>query len=420
MLDLGDVRQRVRRYRDALHAYGGELTYAGKALLTGALVQELAREGCGLDTVSGGELYLALRAGMDPARIVFHGNYKTGDEMRFALASGVGRVVVDSLAELERWSDLAVRSDKTVAALVRVAPGIGSGAHFHVHTGQEDSKFGLGWRSGEAKIAVKRALALPGIELLGLHCHIGSQITELRPFEQATQAMLGFLSELSSEFGFQASELDLGGGLGIRYVVGDSPPTIEQHVAATAGLVADWARRTNRPVPRVLLEPGRAIVGEAGVTLYTVGDRKVIPGVRTYLAVDGGMGDNPRPALYDAPYQAIAAEKAADPATQRVRVVGRYCESGDVLVNDADLPPLAPGDLLAVLATGAYNHSMASTYNRVPRPALVFVDDGQARLVERRETFADFMALETDETWTPLPYHLASGQACSSAETGSR
>jgi diaminopimelate decarboxylase len=397
VLDMAQVRTRVRRYQQALSPFGGRVTYAGKALLTVSVARAMAELDCGVDVVSGGELFIALRAGVPASQIVMHGNFKTEEELSAALEAGVGRIVVDSVPELERLGAMGRARGLPAPVLLRVAPGIGSGAHTHIQTGQEDSKFGLGIRSGEAREAVRIGMGHDGIRLLGLHCHIGSQIMRLAPFEEATDAMTDLLEFLAADLGYRAEELDLGGGLGIRYLPSDAPPTIEDHVAATAGRVAAWAGRHGLPMPRLLLEPGRAIVGEAGVTLYTVGDRKVIPGVRTYLAVDGGMGDNPRPALYGALYQAVAAEKARAPLTDRVRLAGRYCESGDVVVPEAELPPLAAGDLVAIMSTGAYTLSMASTYNRVPRPPLVLVDEGRVRLAQRRETYADLLALEADE-----------------------
>lgn len=394
VIDGHRLRARMRLYRDALAAFAGTATYAGKALLTSAVVRLAAAEGLWLDVVSGGELYLALRAGMPAEKILAHGNNKPDEELAAAVEAGVGRIVVDSLSELDRLAAVAARLGRRQPVLLRVAPGVEGGAHHHIQTGQEDSKFGLGLRSGDAMDAVRRAIAAPALELKGLHCHIGSQILDIRPFERATDAMLAFCHEVREATGFWPEDLDLGGGLGVRYLPEDQPPTIEAHVAATAGRVQAKLRDTGLAVPRVLLEPGRAIVAESGVTLYTVGDRKEVPGVRTYLAVDGGMGDNPRPALYGARYSAALADRASAPCTEQVTVAGRYCESGDILVTDAWLPEARPGDVMALFSTGAYTMSMASTYNRVPRPALVWVEDGAARVVVRRETYEDLYALE--------------------------
>lgn len=396
VIDGGRVRERMRRYRDALAPLGGVATYAAKALLTAPLVRMARAEGLWLDVVSGGELYLALRAGMPAERILLHGNNKPDAELHTALATGVGRIVVDSLAELGRLESLAARLGRRAPILLRVAPGVEGGAHHHIQTGQEDSKFGLGLASGQAMEGVRRALASDHVDLMGLHCHIGSQILDLGPFERATDAMVDFLLEARQATGWWPADLDLGGGLGVRYVPEDRPPTIEAHVAATAGRAARRLGELGLPAPRFLLEPGRAIVAEAGITLYRLGDRKEVPGVRTYVAVDGGMGDNPRPALYGARYSAVIADRAREPASERVTVAGRYCETGDVVIEDAWLPPAAAGEILAVLSTGAYHHSMASTYNRVPRPALVWVEGGVARLAVRRETYEDMCLLEAE------------------------
>lgn len=394
VIDGRRLRERMRTFRDALMPLGGTVTYAGKALLTSAVVRLVAAEGLWLDVVSGGELYLALRAGMPADRILAHGNNKPEEEIAAAVEAGVGRIVVDSLSELERLAAVAARLGRRQAVLLRVAPGVEGGAHHHIQTGQEDSKFGLGLRSGDAMAAVRRALAAPSLDLRGVHCHIGSQILDLRPFERATDAMLAFCQEVRAETGFWPQDLDLGGGLGVRYLPEDTPPGVDAYVAATAGRVAASVQGKGLPTPRVLLEPGRSMVAEAGVTLYTVGDRKVVPGVRTYLAVDGGMGDNPRPALYGARYSAALVDRAHAPCTEQVTIAGRYCESGDILVTDAWLPEAHAGDVVALFSTGAYTMSMSSTYNRVPRPALVWVEDGSARVVVRRETYEDLYALE--------------------------
>lgn len=394
VIDAQRMRERMRRYRDALAPLGGTATYAGKAFLSGASVRLVASESLWLDVVSGGELFLALRSGMPAERILVHGNNKSDDELAAAVNAGVGRIVVDSLTELDRLAAVASQAGRPVDVLLRVAPGVEGGAHHHIQTGQEDSKFGLGLRSGDAQAAVKRALESPDLRLRGLHCHIGSQILQITPFERAADAMLAFCEELKRDLDYWPEELDLGGGLGVRYLPDDQPPTIEEHVNATAGRVVARARSLGLRPPRVFLEPGRAISAEAGVTLYTVGDRKEVPGVRTYLAVDGGMGDNPRPSLYGARYSAALASRASTPGTELVTIAGRYCESGDVLLEDVWLPPTQAGDILAVFATGAYTHSMASTYNRVPRPGVAWVEDGSARLVVRRETFEDLYALE--------------------------
>jgi len=378
----------------ALAPFGGAIAYAAKAFLPAAMAELVAAEGAFLDVVSAGEMHTALSRGFPADRMLLHGNGKARSELEAALRAGIGRIVVDSLDELARLADLAGQLGVRAPVLLRVTPGVQAGAHHAVQTGGQDSKFGLGIASGQAKRAVATALASADLDLIGLHCHIGSQILETEPFARATDAMLAFAEEMAGTFGYWPRELDLGGGLGVRYVPEDAPPSIEAHVAATAGRVDAYCRATGRMRPHLLLEPGRAIVAEAGVTLYTVTDRKEIPHVRTYVAVDGGMGDNPRPALYGSKYVAVAADRVYDTPLERVSLVGRYCESGDVLIEEADLPRVAAGDLVAVLTTGAYTYSMASTYNRVPRAPVVFVADGTARLVVRRETYEDLLALD--------------------------
>jgi diaminopimelate decarboxylase len=419
VIDGAAVRERMRRYRDALSRHGGVATYAAKAFLTAAIVRAAAAEGLWLDVVSGGELRLALRAGMPAERILLHGNNKSDAELMDAVNAGVGRIVVDSLAEIGRIDALARRRGRRQAVMLRVAPGVEGGAHLHIQTGQEDSKFGLGLRSGEALEGVRRALAAGALTLQGLHCHIGSQILDLSPFERATDAMLSFAFEARAATGWWPAELDLGGGLGVRYLPEDAPPTIEEHVAATAGRTAARLAQAGVAPPRVLLEPGRAIVAEAGVTLYTVGERKEIPGVRTYVAVDGGMGDNPRPALSGARYSAVLADRADRVGSELVTIAGRYCESGDLLVRDAWLPPARAGEILAVLSTGAYTHSMASTYNRVPRSAVVWVEHGRARVVVRRETDDELFALDVFDDDVALTLG-ASSLAAPAAGSGPR
>lgn len=396
VLDRGEIRRRIRRYRSALSPYGGEMAYAGKAFLPAAMVRLVREEETLLDVVSAGELDGALRAGLAPARVLLHGNGKSGAELREALVRHVGHVVVDSLEELRRVSDLSGELGVRTRVLLRLTPGVEAGAHHAIQTGGHDSKFGLGIGTGQARTAVAQALGMADVEISGYHCHIGSQILDTTPFAEATAAMLRFAESVADEFGYWPEILDLGGGLGVRYTLEDRPPTIEEHVEATAGQVRRHCEATGRAMPRVILEPGRAIVAEAGVTLYTVSDRKEIPHVRTYVAVDGGMGDNPRPALYGSRYVAVAADRVYDTPSERVALVGRYCESGDVLIEEAILPRTRAGDVVAVLTTGAYTHSMASTYNRVPRAPVVLVEDGRAQLTVRRETYEDLAAFDVE------------------------
>jgi diaminopimelate decarboxylase len=365
--------------------------YAGKAFLCIAVCELLAALGLGLDVCTGGELVTALRAGFPADRIIFHGNNKSPQELGLAASAGVGRVVVDSFEEIERIQ----RAGLETALLVRVAPGVEAATHDFVRTGQEDSKFGFTLDGGVALDAVRKALAAPGCKLVGLHAHIGSQILELAAFELAIRRLAQLARSCRDETGFVARELNLGGGLGIAHTAEETAPE-----------PAEWVKRmieaTDREfsgrrleVPALAVEPGRAIVGPAGATLYRVGTVKRIPGVRTYVSVDGGMSDNIRPALYGARYEAFLANRMSSPPGPPVTVAGKHCESGDLLVADVHLPAdVAPGDLLAIPATGAYTHSMASSYNRVPRPPVVMVDRGRATEIVAREPLEDVYRLD--------------------------
>ena len=389
--DETTIRNRCRTYRDALAAHypaSGQAAYAGKALLCTAMAQLAAEEGLGLDVVSGGELHVALQAGFPAARIHFHGNNKSPAELAFALDAGVGRFVVDSFYELETLARLAAGRGAVAAIWLRISPDVDAHTHTYRKTGLLDSKFGFPLATGDATRAARQALASPHLALTGLHAHIGSHIFETTPFLRAVEAMLDFATEMRSH-GLELRELSPGGGLGVRYVESDPAAPIEPYVRAVSQAVVQSCRAAGLPLPHLVLEPGRSIVGQAGVALYAVGARKEVPGVRTYLSVDGGMADNPRPALYGARYTAILANKADRPPEETVTVAGKFCESGDVLIRDLALPRAAPGDLLAVPVSGAYNLAMSSNYNQAPRPAAVLLRDGQARLILRRETYED-------------------------------
>ena len=393
VLDEALIRARCRAYRAGFaRSYpDAEVLYAGKALLVLAICRIIEEEGLSLDVVSGGELYTARAAEFPMERVYFHGNNKSPQELRMAIEYGVHRVIVDNFHELELLNRLAASAGARMGILLRVTPGVEAHTHSYVQTGQEDSKFGFSIKGGAARRAAEAALASSNLELAGFHCHIGSQIFDVGSFEAAAKVMFGFMDELRSATGFVARELNLGGGLGIRYVEGD----VSMDPAAFAQRLGAWVRRESAargyPLPRLLIEPGRSIVGEAGTTLYTLGSSKEVPGIRTYVAVDGGMSDNPRVALYDAKYEAVIANRAAAPATQRVSVAGKCCESGDMLIWDLDVPDWSPGDILAVFSTGAYNYSMASNYNRLPRPAMVLVADGRADLIVERERYEDLI-----------------------------
>lgn len=406
IMDEELIRQNCREYVESFrqHYPDFDVAYASKAFLCTAMAALVAQEGLSLDVVSGGEIATALQAGFPMARTYFHGNNKTADEIRLALDAGVGRFVVDSLHELHLLSRLLGERNETVRILLRVTPGVEAHTHEYISTGQLDSKFGIPIEGGLALAAAREALRTPGVELKGFHCHIGSQIFDLAGYRVAAERMLAFAAAVRAETGFTLSELSLGGGLGVRYVEGDRPVRPAQLVAVLAEAVRTGAAGYGLPLPRLIVEPGRSIVAEAGTTLYTVGTIKEIPGVRTYLSVDGGMGDNIRPALYQARYECVVANKLDSEPGRIVTVVGRYCESGDVLLTDVPVAAdVAPGDLLAVFATGAYNYSMASRYNRFPTPPVVFVRGGRADLVVRRESFAEMAACDL------LPPRLQAG-----------
>jgi diaminopimelate decarboxylase len=393
VLDEQHVRERCRSYLGAFRARlpEVEIAYAGKALLTKALCRIVQQEGLALDVASAGELYTALQAGFPTARVKLHGNFKSDQELLMALRESVGRVVVDSLTEIERLSRLAQDEGREADILLRVAPGIKTQTHTFIQTGQLDSKFGLGLATSAARAGVRMALELPGIKLRGLHAHIGSQLFGLDCFQKAAELMVEFMAAIREEFGVVLEELDLGGGLGISYTSEDTPPTIEELADVITTGLCHACDQFAYPVPRLILEPGRSIVGTAGTTLYRVGPVKEIPGVRTYVAVDGGLSDNPRPALYGAEYMAIVANKASQPPTQAVRVAGKHCET-DTLLAEVAIQPVQEGDLLAVFSTGAYNYAMASNYNRFCRPAMVLVSEGKAEVIIARETLEDLVA----------------------------
>lgn len=373
------------------HSYPGEsaVHYAGKALLNTAIAQLVTRWGLGLDCVSLGELAIARQAGVPLEHVHLHGNAKPRRELEQALDWGVGRIMVDSLDELRLLAELTRDRATPQRILLRVNPGVDVHTHAHIQTGQLDSKFGLPIATGMALEAVKIALDSPGLELVGLHAHLGSQIMELEPLALGVERLLSFAAELRERFGWQLRELSPGGGLGVPYRAGEPEPEIATYAQTLANAVITGCEQRQMPLPKLVIEPGRSLIARSIVALYEVLSIKQIPDVRTFVAVDGGMGDNIRPALYEARYTVARADQMTAAPTERVTVVGRYCESGDVLLRDVDLPPLSPGALLAIPMAGAYTLSMASTYNLVPRPPLVLVRDGAAHVLQRRETFAD-------------------------------
>ncbi len=369
------------RCREAVAAFGEGVAYASKAFLCLAMARLAYEEGMHIDVATGGELHVALAAGVPADRLVLHGNNKSVDELRAARVAGVGRIVVDSFDELERLAALHAEDGLRSKVLIRATPGVEAHTHEFVRTGQLDSKFGFGVPSGAAARAVARAQDSPAVELVGVHMHIGSQVFVADFFHQAVELVAPYVREMG------LPELSIGGGLGVAYVEGEEAPTITEWGAAIVS-----ACRAAGLDARVSAEPGRSIVAQAAVTLYTVGTIKEVPHVRTYVSVDGGMSDNPRPVLYGSGYEAFLPRAATADRPRRVRIVGKHCESGDVLVREAQVPAdIAVGDVLATPVTGAYGHSMGSNYNKVLRPAVVFVGDGRAREVVHRESYADLL-----------------------------
>jgi diaminopimelate decarboxylase len=378
-----DIRRRAREYLTAFEERTDafEVIYASKALPCTAAYRVMKDAGLSVDVASGGELHMALAAGFDPARIHLHGNNKTEDELRYAFDRGVGHLILDSFDEIELADRLL---DRPQRALIRVTPGIKPSTHDYVQTGQLDSKFGFGLADRLAEQAVERVRQSANLELVGLHAHIGSQIFELEPYVKAIEVIADFCDSVD----LAPEMLNVGGGLGIAYLDTDEPPSIEDYVEVKVRGV----KRVFDPAPKILVEPGRSLVGNAGVTAYRVGTVKEIPGVRTYVAVDGGMSDNLRPMLYGSRYEAVIADRAADTPETLATIAGKHCESGDVLIRDTDLAAPRVGDVLVTPATGAYGYAMANNYNGVPRPPVIFCRDGEAKVVVRRETWDDLLA----------------------------
>lgn len=399
VMDENTIRNNCKSYVNSIQNYyngNGLPTYASKALSCKALVQLINSENMGLDVVSGGEIYTAMQAKFPPEKIHFHGNNKTEAELKMALEYNIGKIVVDNLYELELLNKLAGDMGKNVKISMRIKPGIDAHTHDFIMTGQIDSKFGFALETGEAMSAVKKSFEYENVQLTELHCHIGSQIFDIDPFVSAAQVMMDFIGDIKKETGYVISELNLGGGFGIMYTDKDNPTAYDNYMNAVSKVVIEKAKEYDIPVPYIFMEPGRSIVGEAGITLYTVGGRKEIPNIRTYVSIDGGMTDNIRYALYESAYTVVNASKASQTPNEKVTVAGKCCESGDLIQKDTMVADVQVGDTLAVLSTGAYNYSMASNYNRNPRPAMVMVKDGKARLIIKRETYADLVANDLD------------------------
>ncbi|HHY71112.1 MAG TPA: diaminopimelate decarboxylase [Thermoanaerobacterales bacterium] len=407
VMDENHIRENCRSYTNSLRNMheNSEVIYAAKAFLTMEMCKLIQEEGLCLDVVSGGELYLAIKSGFPAKRIYFHGNNKSYTELEMAVEYGVGRIVVDNFFELELLRDLTKKyQGKKIKILLRLTPGIEAHTHDYIKTGQLDSKFGFVMENGHAFMAVENALSIKSLKLMGFHCHIGSQIFEEQPFKDTAEVMIQFAKNIKEKYGFKTKEVNFGGGFGIKYTEKDKPLTVKHYVTVLVESVKESCKKHGLPIPKILIEPGRAIIGEAGTTLYTIGAIKNIPGVRKYVSVDGGMSDNIRPALYGAKYSAVVANKVNGSKKETVSIAGKCCESGDMLIWDIDLPKIAPGDILAVFSTGAYHYSMASNYNMIPKPAVVFVKSKTARLVVRRQTYEDLLG---NEVFLPHSKHIS-------------
>lgn len=392
VMDEMTIRNNCRRYKKAMDTWydgNGLVLYASKAFCTMAVCKIVQQEGLGLDVVSGGELYTAIKAGFPMEKIYFHGNNKTPEEIAMGIEYGIGRFVVDNGTELDMIERIAGEKGKRVKVSFRVKPGVDAHTHEFIQTGQIDSKFGVALENGEAHAIIDQASKLKNIEIVGVHCHIGSQIFDLGPFELAAEVMLNFIADIRERYGIHITELNLGGGFGIQYTDKDDPLEVDRFIEAVSKVVKKLCTEKGLGRMFILMEPGRSIAAPAGVTLYRVGNVKDIRDVRKYVSIDGGMCDNPRYALYKSEYSALLANRPSAPKTEIVTIAGKCCESGDLIAKDIAMPETRPGDIIAVFATGAYNYSMAMNYNRNGKPPVVLVKDGQARLIVKGEDYAD-------------------------------
>lgn len=394
VMDEDLIRQNCRTYKQAMDKYydgKGLVLYANKAFCSLFTCRIAKEEGLGIDVVSGGELYTALKADFPMDKVCFHGNNKTAEELTLAVTNNVGHVIVDNIYELELLNEIAQKHNKVVNIMFRIKPGIDAHTHSFVQTGQIDSKFGVALENGEAFEIIEKAHNMSNVKVTGVHCHIGSQIFDIEPFCKAAEVMMNFIADLKDKLGLEINELNLGGGYGIMYTSNDDPIEYDKYIEKISVIVKQTAENRKIKLPFIFMEPGRSIVASAGITLYTVGGVKDIKDVRKYISVDGGMADNPRYIMYQSEYTAVVANNAAAENTEKVTIAGKCCESGDILLNDVMMPKINVGDTLAVLATGAYNYSMSSNYNRIARPAVVAVSDGNARVVIKRETYEDLI-----------------------------
>ncbi len=389
ILDENAIRENCREFTNTLKTTypDYQVMYAGKALLTRSICKLIHQEGLGLDVVSGGELYIAQSSGFPPENIIFHGNNKSESELIMALTYGVKAIVVDNLSELYLLGRLAKQFDKEVQLFLRITPGVDANTHNYIKTGIKDSKFGFNLQGNELWEVISIITSSSHLKLTGLHSHIGSQIIDSNPFELAAKSLMNLAVKINRNYGITISELDLGGGFGIQYKGTEQMISKQQLLKNISDTVQNLANKNNLALPKLIIEPGRSIIGEAGTMLYTIGSIKNIPGIRKYISVDGGMSDNIRPALYNAQYTGIIANKANEPKAEVVTVAGKACESGDILIKDLHTPTVNTGDLLAMPSCGAYTYSMASNYNQLPRPAVILVNNGQSDLIMERETY---------------------------------
>jgi len=393
------IRKKCREYVTAFSRrnINFEVNYAGKAFLVKALCNILKEEGLGLDVASGGELYTALSADFPPEKIFFNGNNKSKEEIEFALKEKIGILIVDNEYELEAIEQLAEKLNMKVKIMLRVTPGVDTHTHKNIQTGQVDSKFGIS--INQVPDFMKEVLTKKHLIYEGIHCHIGSQIFDLSSYVLALEEMVKLIKKIKSLWGIDSPNLDLGGGLGVKYLESDTPPSIEYFVNLIVDTLEKEIRKNDIPMPKILIEPGRSIIGEAGITIYTIGAIKEITGLKKYLIVDGGMTDNPRPILYNAKYEAVILDKIDTTSKEIVTIAGKCCESGDILIRDLKLPIASLGDLLVVFSTGAYHHSMASNYNGLTKPAVVLVNNGESDLIVERETYADLVKNDRMPKW---------------------
>lgn len=394
VMDEDLIRKNCRLYKESIErCYDGNglVLYASKAFSSKYIYRVVKEEGLGADVVSGGELYTAIQADFPMDKVYFHGNNKTADEIELAVSNGVGHIVVDNIYELRKLNETAKKAGVVQNIMFRIKPGVDAHTHSFIQTGQIDSKFGVALENGEAFDIIKTANEMSNVKVDGVHCHIGSQIFDIEPFCKTAEIMVNFMGDLKDKLGLETDKLNLGGGYGIMYTEEDDPVPYGAYMEKVSEVVKKTAQKRGIKVPMILMEPGRSIVAPAGITLYTVGGVKDIKNVRKYVSVDGGMGDNPRYILYQSKYAAVLANKASDENTEKVTIAGKCCESGDLLLEDVMLPEVNVGDTLAVLATGAYNYSMASNYNRIPRPAVVAVSGGKSKVVVKRESYEDLI-----------------------------